>query len=373
MVKCSVVRFALIAGFLLVAETTSAYHAGGPSLQISPAVRSEGMGRAYAPLEISPFAAWANPGALGFIKGVQAATFRARLVPDLSPGVHQNYKAVIGGTTLDGRIPFNLSLGFNNTFLDYGESFAPELGEFSSFERTKGVTAAVGIRDLVGIGFGVKRFMGSFTGLPEHEGRATLHDFGVLGRTPLLPFRAKGESRPVDASLAMGVSWLNHGNDIRFPERSAAGDPPPKVRRESLGFEVGFFPALDHIKTSNKWLSGILRDTHLISVSAAIGREKDLLAFEHDIPDSIRATLSKNDIEGISTYRGAEVRFLDTVALRIGHINDEAGGIIGETYGWGFSLLGVAGVDYARIPQFRTLEHVVKWAFWIRVPLDASF
>jgi hypothetical protein len=53
-------------------------------------------------------------------------------------------------------------------------------------------------------------------------------------------------------------------------------------------------------------------------------------------------------------------------------VNDEAGQIIDNTYGWGLSILGKAGVDYARIPQFRELENVVKWSFWIRFPFDEA-
>jgi hypothetical protein len=67
-----------------------------------------------------------------------------------------------------------------------------------------------------------------------------------------------------------------------------------------------------------------------------------------------------------------EIRFLDSIAVRVGRVNDEAGQIIDNTYGWGLSILGKAGVDYARIPQFRELENVVKWSFWIRFPFDEA-
>ena len=63
-----------------------------------------------------------------------------------------------------------------------------------------------------------------------------------------------------------------------------------------------------------------------------------------------------------------EIRFLDSVAVRAGR--DEAGQVIDNTYGWGLSVLGKVGVDYARIPQFRDLENLVKWSFWMRIPFD---
>ena len=66
------------------------------------------------------------------------------------------------------------------------------------------------------------------------------------------------------------------------------------------------------------------------------------------------------------------MRFLDCIAVRAGRVNDEAGGVTNNTYGWGLSILGKAGVDYARIPQFRTLENVVKWSFWVRIPFDEA-
>jgi hypothetical protein len=278
--------------------------------------------------------------------------------------------------------PVTVSLGFNHTGLDYGESIytdpgSPDpIGTFESREHTHGVTFAAGLMDIVGVGVGMKQVevdLGPDFG-PGFGARSRVHafDYGALARTPRFPFRKAGDAEPIwNIALTGGLSWLNRGKETFFAEYGA-GDPLPKVRRESVGFDLNFLPADALFHPSSPWLSRLLRDVHLVSVSAALGREKDLLAGTGDIPDSILAQLSRNSREGITNYRGMEIRFLDSIAVRVGRVNDEAGQIIDNTYGWGLSILGKAGVDYARIPQFRELENVVKWSFWIRFPFDEA-
>jgi hypothetical protein len=352
--------------------------AGAASFQIPPGVRSEGMGRAYAPLERSAFAAWANPGGLGFVRGVSAVSMRTRLVPDLADDVLYDYEAVVAG--VGGPIlgtPVTVSMGFNRIRLDYGESVltdpgSPEpIGVFESFEFAHGVTFAAGVKDLAGVGVGIKRLeVDLASGLEDVDGRGrvTAYDHGFLVRTPAFPFRKVDAPEPLwSVVLTGGLSWLNRGGSIELVE-GRGGDPLPKVRRESVGLDLDLLPARKVFPVSNRWLLRSLHDVHLLSVSAALGREKDLLV--GDIPDSVAAHISENAAEGISNYRGIEIRFLDSFAVRFGRINDERGQVIGNTFGWGLSILGKIGVDYARIPQSRELSNVVKWGFWLRVPLD---
>lgn len=363
----------------LVNPSSAASTAGGANLQIPVSARAEGMGRAYAPLERSAFASWANPGGLGFVRGVSAVASRMRLVPDLAAGVTLDYEAVVMGVGRTPSMPVTVSLGFNHTGLDYGLSILTDpgspdpIGTFESHEVTRGVTFAAGLMDIVGVGVGLKTAETDlYPGGESGQGRAAAFDYGILVRTPQFRFLKDGASRPRGTVvLTGGLSWNNRGGDMfrLVPDRMA--DPLPKVRREAVGVDIDLFPADRLFHPSSPWLSRLLRDAHLVSVSAALGREKDLLAGV-GIPDSVLAELSRNEREGITNHRGIEVRFLDCIAVRVGRVNDDAGGIVDNTYGWGLSILGKVGVDYARIPQFHTLENVVKWSFWLRIPFDEA-
>jgi hypothetical protein len=350
-----------------VASASAQNPAGAASLQIPPDARTEAMGRAFAPLERNAMAAWSNPGALGLVKGLDARAGTARLVPTLADDVLFDYQSVVMSVEVPGeRMPLRFSFGFNHTGLSYGATT-------NATESTLGGTFAIGIGDLVGVGIGVKHFKirdlyvggaAEFSG-----GSATAIDYGILARSPEFPFRKDDAPESLwSVTLTGAMAWSNRGGDIDFDD--GFSDPLPRIRRESLGIEFDILPARQLFPTDNPWLGRILEDVHLVSVAAALGRDDSLL--EMDIPDSVLAQLSRNEREGIRNYRGLEVSLLDSFSMRWGHTTDEAGQIEGNTRGWGLSLLGLAGVDYARIPQFETLGEVAKWSFWIRVPLDPT-
>jgi len=353
--------------------------AGAPSLQIAPDVRAEGMGRSFVTLDRSAYAAWGNPGTLGLVRGLDAAAMTTRLVPDLAPDVHLDYQSAVFGIGFRvGDVPFNFNVGANHTYLSYGESVVADpgspdpVGTFESHETTTGLTAALGIADVVGAGIGVKWFR-SYLGpvlYTEVEGKATPIDFGFYARTPpiVIPSDAPG---PAWSELRFlgAVAWANSGGDIDF-NVPFGSDELPKVRREALGAEFHLIPASRLFPTTNRWLGRLLKDAHLVSVSAAFGREKDLVS--SSIPDTLAQYLGRNDREGIITSRGFEVRFLDVLSFRSGYLFDDPGEIKDGTFGWGLSWFGYAGVDYARIPQYRELSKVAKWSFWFRVPFDVG-
>jgi hypothetical protein len=81
---------------------------------------------------------------------------------------------------------------------------------------------------------------------------------------------------------------------------------------------------------------------------------------------------SPNARNGITNYRGLEVKVLDVFAYRWGWVNDEAGRITGNSHGWGISLLEYLGVDYAVIPQARGIARVTKVSAWVRIPFDGD-
>jgi len=355
--------------------------AGGASLQIPPDVRAEGMGRAWTPLATSPYAAWGNVGGLGLLDGVQLATMHSRLVPDLADDVTFDYTAIVAGySPLSVPVPLNFSIGWNRTHLDYGTvvAFNPDspdpLGSYNATETVKGFTLALGVGGVAGIGVGIKT-LDVDLGLGG-TGSTRARDFGLLVRTPYLVLGTDAPgpisvARPRTGDVAFrvlgAVAWSNRGNDISISQ-TRQGDPLPKTRRESIGFELGVIPLSRYVTARSGFVERFVRDARMLSVAAALGRDKNLVA--QAFPDSIAAQLSKNEREGIRTYKGFEVRLLDAFSYRRGSIFDDPGEIKGTTTGWGISLLGYVGFDHAEIPQYKELQRVKKWSFWVRVPLD---
>jgi hypothetical protein len=86
------------------------------------------------------------------------------------------------------------------------------------------------------------------------------------------------------------------------------------------------------------------------------------------MPDSPDSTKQPDQSDAIN-YDGFEIRVGDVLSYRRGSITDDGNYIDGSTEGWGLSLLGWAGVDYAKVPYFRGLKDE-RWSIWARFPLD---
>lgn len=385
---CRFVVAVLVAGApsALAPQSTRAQVSGAQILQIPPDVRAEGMGRVWAPLSTSPYAVWGNAAGLGFAPAGQFARMDAQLVPGLADDVYYDFTAVSLGLDLPRPVSdFRAAFGFQRTHLDYGESIATGVGPepfvaFDSWETTTGAAFAAGYRQLLAAGVGFKHVEVSlapaWVAQGAGGGESTALDFGLMARTPHLGFRggrpaldwrAAGNLHTARARLLGGTSWSNYGHRISLSS-DREGDPLPRVRRESVGLELDLLPAVDVFGGSFPFLARFLRDVHVVSFAGGFGRDKNLLAY--DIPDSLADDLSKNEREGIVTYKGWEVRFLDCFSYREGEIFDDPGGIKDSTKGWGASFFGYAGVDFAEIPQYGELDHVEKWSFWVRIPLD---
>ena len=314
---------------------------GAANLQIPPDVRAEGMGRVWAPLATTPYAAWSNVGGLGLLEGVQFAKMEAQLVPDLAPDVFFDYYSiVVGYRPVSAPVPLNFSIGFNRTDLDYGEfpltEAGPEvIGTFHPFEKTNGFTFAVGVANLVGVGLGRKKTEVNL-GLGT-SGDATTTDYGILARSPYLVFDAESPDPfsfarsavgPVSLRALGAVAWSNRGGVI-FLVGQRDADPLPAVRRESIGFELHVLPVSRYVNFQNGILKRIFRDTQALTFSAAVGRDDSLLG---DIPDSIVVNLSQNERKGIATYDGFEIRLFDIFSYRRGSIVDDPSSIVTRAY-----------------------------------------
>jgi hypothetical protein len=264
---------------------------------------------------------------------------------------------VFGLGVRTGSIPLTVNLGVNHTRLSYGSFILVPDEPLEPYESTTGLTLALGMGDLVGIGVGVKWFDVYFPSQNQVSGlvqfSSTAWDYGFYARSPFLPIGKQASAPPTGRLRFLGaISWSNNG-DVKT--ESGALSPLFELRRESLGLEFDLLPATRLFPVSNPWMVRLLDDAHLVSVAAALGWQSDLVG--DDDTDALR---------------GLEVRVLDVFAIRTGHVKDDTNRIDGTSFGWGLSWFGYAGVDYAKVPQYTEVSKLAKWSFWLRVPFDFS-
>ncbi len=392
------IRRGLITGLLFLAAAApptparAASSGGATSLQIPPDPRSEAMGRAPAAITRGPYAAWGNPGGLGLSRGVQVVDMSSQLVPSLAEDVWFKHSSLMAGWSPPGfaipfggaRLPLNLTAGYNYSRLDYGAQppFVTPTGSGSPHEVVHGGALAVGLGDYLGIGVTGQRVkLDLYPLVPSGTERvtATAWNYGALVRAPMYVSVApeSGFTLSFDRSRAYtfrvtptaGVSWTGRGKPIVFDHGGA--DPLPATRREAVGLDLGILPVGAVLPYPDATSTRFFRGAHVLSVSAALGRDKDLNP-PYPVVQPTGPELSPNARNGISNYRGVEVKVLDVFAYRWGWINDEAAKITGNSHGWGVSLFEYLGVDYAVIPQAQGLDRVTKVSAWVRIPLDGD-
>jgi hypothetical protein len=61
---------------------------------------------------------------------------------------------------------------------------------------------------------------------------------------------------------------------------------------------------------------------------------------------------------------GAEYKYVDLLAGRIGYVYDEDGDFKAPTYGLGFIYKKKLSLDYANVPQAQTLDRVHRWSLY---------
>jgi hypothetical protein len=353
----AVVAFVLIAG-----QPGTLLAQGAASWQIPPDVRAEGMGRAHSMLDLGPFAAWANPGALGLVRGLEFAAMQTQLVPDLAEDVDYSYYSIVGGFPPQAALAdLSLSVGFNRTYLDYGVSpWSPGV-TFSSHEESFGGVLALGYRDLLGVGVGVKTINADLfpAWLGGSIGSGTGMSYGLFVQSHALPAWKQSTIRIMGA-----LSWLNRGDDI-FLVVGGFGDELPKTFNTSIGFEFrhGGREGMD----PKSPLYPLLGDSPLLGVSGSIGLVKDLTSWGA-VPDTSRLSFAE---EHQLTYQGGlEAVALGLVAARWGYVYDDVGEIKESTWGLGIQFQNTVGFDMASIPQFRGLQRVEKYSVWIKLGWD---
>jgi hypothetical protein len=315
---------ALVSGF--GSKAFAVAESGVPSLTIPPGARPNGMGEAFVAVSDDATAAWWNVGGLAFAKSRNLAFMHSQLVPDLATDVYYEF---LGYSSPAGDVgTWAISL----VYLTYGESIATDpsgtpLGTFTSWEGTLTASFAMQLADNIGTGISMKFIRVDYA--PEEftqdnvEGSGTSFavDVGGLWKFP-------------SQRINVGLSVNNMGPDIAFIDREQS-DPLPFTAR--LG--MAYTPIADEISNL-------------------------LLTF--DIEQSL-VWLIDEDVETRRSeiwHVGAEYRYVNLLAGRIGYVYDDDGDFSDPTYGLGFIYKDKLSLDYANVPQAETLERVHRWSLY---------
>ena len=337
---------------LIVLPASQAFavaEAGVPSLIIPPGARANGMGECYVALAEDATAAWWNPGGLAFVKGRNLALMHSQLVPDLASDVYYEFLGYANEIQNLGTFSFSL------VYLTYGKSVATnatglELGTFTSWEASGAASFAMPFGDNFGIGLTMKFIHADlapddFT-LENLDGTGSSFavDTGILWKIP-------------SKKLSVGVSLTNMGPDISFIDQEQS-DPLPITFRGG----VAFTPISDEI--SNLVLTFDLEQSLVWTLSSKV---KPSYVLDVDSPIALPAKIvgmSKNARRSEIYHLGAEYRYVDLLAGRIGYVYDEDGDFKSATYGLGFIYKNQLSLDYANVPQAQTLERVHRWSIY---------
>lgn len=318
---------ALVIAALAVQETAFAVgEAGVPSLTIPPGARPNGMGEAFVAVSDDATAQWWNVGGLAFSKNRNLAFMHSQLVPDLASDVYYEF---LGYSQRAGDVgTWAVSL----IYLTYGESIATDpsgtpLGTFTSWEGTLNASFAMKLGGSVGAGISMKFIRvdyapASFT-QDNVEGSGTSFAADVCALWKL-------EKQRVNLGLAV----TNMGPDIAFIDREQS-DPLPITLRVGTAWT----PIADDISN--------------LLVTADI--EQSLVWLIDSSVDTRRSEI---------WHAGVEYRYVSLLAGRIGYIYDEDGDFSDLTYGLGFIYKDKLSLDYANVPQAKTLERVHRWSLY---------
>lgn len=299
---------------------------GVPSLTIPPGARPNGMGEAFAAVADDATASWWNVGGLAFMKNRNLAFMHSQLVPDLATDVYYEF---LGYSSPAGNVGV---WAVNLIYLTYGESIATDpagtpLGTFTSWEGTLTGSFSMQLADNLGAGISMKFIRVDYA--PEEftqdnvEGSGTSFavDVGTLWKMP-------------KQRLNVGLSVNNAGPNIAFIDREQS-DPLPFTAR--LG--TAWTPIADEVS----------------NLLVTLDVEQSLVWLIDSEVDTRRSEI---------WHGGAEYRYVNLLAGRIGYVYDKDGDFSDFTYGLGFIYKDKLSLDYANVPQAQTLERVHRWSLY---------
>jgi hypothetical protein len=318
----------LLAAALVVAFSWSVAfavgEAGVPSQIIPPGARANGMGESFDAIADDATAAWFNPGGVAFLKGRNLALMHSQLVPDLASDVYYEYL----GYSNEIRGVGTLSIGV--IYLTYGSSVATnaeglKIGDFKSWEASGVVTFAIPLTENLGVGLSGKYIHADYAPADltleklDGTGSSVAIDAGVLWKIA----RYK---------LNLGAALTNLGPDISFIDQEQS-DPLP------INLRIG-------------------------AAYTPISSEINNLLMTFDIEQSL-VWLIDNDVDTRRSeiyHVGAEYKYINLIAGRLGYVYDDDGDFSAPTYGLGFIYKEKVALDYANVPQATTLDRVHRWS-----------
>ena len=316
----------------LTAFTSSALavgEAGVPSMIIPPGARANGMGESFVAIADDATAAWWNVGGLAFVTNNNLSLMHSQLVPDLASDVYYEFLGYSHQLENFGTISLSL------IYLTYGESVATNpqgetRGTFKSWEAAGYLSFALPITATLGVGLTGKFIHADLAPADltldqlDGTGSTVAVDAGVLYKVPGFWFVN-------DRKLNLGAAITNIGPDISFIDQEQS-DPLPITLRAGFAYtavssEVSNFLVTLDLEQSLVWLID----------SATKTRRSEIY------------------------HIGTEYRYANLLAGRIGYIHDKDGDFSDATYGLGFLYKSVT-LDYANVPQAKTLDRVHRWS-----------
>lgn len=314
---------------LLLLPAAQAYavaEAGVPSLIIPPGARPNGMGESFVAIADDATASWWNPAGLAFLPNQNIALMHSQLVPDLASDVYYEFLGYTHQIKDVGTLSFSL------VYLTYGTSVATntegeELGTFKSWEASGYASFAMPLRKNLSLGLTMKFIHADYA--PDDftlerldgTGSSFAVDAGAMWKLP-------------SQKLNFGVAFTNLGPDIAFIDQEQS-DPLPFTFRGG----VAFFPVQDEISD---------------------------LTLTFDLEQSLVWLIDSNTNKRRSEiyHVGAEYKYVDLLAGRIGYVYDKDGDFKAPTYGLGFIYKKRLSLDYANVPQATTLDRVHRWSIY---------
>ncbi len=276
-------------------------------LTFEPGARANGLGRAYSAVANDAYAAWWNPGATAFNRKTQISLTHMPWLQGAGSGFDDMFYEFLGfNKYFDGIGNMNVHL----VVLDAGtqeqtDENGNSLGEFHSFDFAGAFGYAFDvIPDALGVGANFKlvySYLGPGTGNTEDVGNAFSFAFDLGAKYQDLGIKG----------LDAGITIQNIGPNVTFVDQSQSDPLPMTVR---LG---AAYTAID--TPMNKFL-----------VSAEASK---ILA--NDDPLIQRFVTGWDHFDETIYGFGAEYTYLDLISLRGGYFLDQAGSVVGPSFGVG--------------------------------------
>jgi hypothetical protein len=331
--RSKLLQILITAAVALTGFATSAFavgEAGVPSMIIPPGARANGIGESFVAIADDATAAWWNVGGLAFVSNNNLALMHSQLVPDLATDVYYEFLGYSHQLKDFGTISLSL------IYLTYGESVATNpqgeaRGTFKSWEASGYLSFALPITANLGVGL-----TGKFIHADLAPADLTLDQLDGTGSTVAVDagvlYKVPGFWWVGDRKLSLGAALTNLGPDISFIDQEQS-DPLPITLR------AGFAYTAVSSEVSN-WL-------------VTFDLEQSLVWLIDSATNTRRSEIY---------HVGTEYRYINLLAGRIGYIRDKDGDFSDATYGLGFIYKDKVTLDYANVPQAKTLDRVHRWS-----------